>query len=104
MIRHIVLIRARPGADDAELFGMFARVAAVQPAMPGMRAIVYGRSDSPEQLERGFLHGMVVDFDDWAALAAYQADPRILAIAPAFVAASDGGVDGILVFDMEVPG
>lgn len=98
MIRHIVLLKARPEVTDAHIECIFADLHALQ--LPGILAIHSGRSESPEKIERGYLHGFTVDFADWEALAAYQAHPDHKRVGAALVAAAQGGLDGILVFDL----
>ncbi|MFM7336317.1 MAG: Dabb family protein [Tabrizicola sp.] len=98
MIRHIVLLKARPEVSDAHIDAIFADLHALN--LPGILAIHSGRSESPEQIERGYLHGFTVDFTNWEALAAYQAHPDHKRVGRALVAAAHGGIDGILVFDL----
>ena len=74
MIRHIVLIRFRPDASEATIAGIFAALPRLAARLPGVLAWAAGRSESPEQIERGYMHGFTIDFADWAALATYQAD------------------------------
>jgi Stress responsive A/B Barrel Domain len=100
MIRHIVLVKARAEVTDAEISAIFADLAAIRDKLPGVHAIHSGRSESPEKIERGYLHGFTVDFADWAALAAYQDHPDHRRVGAALVAAAQGGIDGILVFDL----
>lgn len=100
MIRHIVLMKARPGVTEAEIAAIFADLAAIKAKLPGVLAIHSGRSESPEKIERGYMHGFTVDFTDWAALAAYQDHPDHRRVGAALVAAAEGGLDGILVFDL----
>ncbi|MBA3911032.1 MAG: stress responsive protein [Rhodobacter sp.] len=100
MIRHIVLLKARAGVSEAELAAIFADLAAIKARLPGVLAIHSGRSESPEKIERGYMHGFTVDFSDWAALAAYQDHPDHRRVGSALVAAAEGGIDGILVFDL----
>jgi hypothetical protein len=100
MIRHIVLLKARPEVTEAEIAAIFADLAAIKEKLPGVLAIHSGRSESPEKIERGYLHGFTVDFTDWAALAAYQDHPDHKRVGAALVAAAEGGIDGILVFDL----
>jgi hypothetical protein len=100
MIRHIVLLKARPDVTEAEIAAIFADLAAIREKLPGVLAIHSGRSESPEKIERGYMHGFTVDFTDWAALAAYQDHPDHKRVGAALVAAADGGIDGILVFDL----
>ena len=100
MIRHIVLMKARAGVSEAEIAAIFADLAAIRAKLPGVIAIHAGRSESPEKIERGYMHGFTVDFADWAALAAYQAHPDLQRVGAALVAAAEGGLDGLLVFDL----
>jgi hypothetical protein len=100
MIRHIVLVRFRPDVAEASIAAIFADLAAIRAVVPGVQAIHAGRSESPEQIERGYRHGFTVDFDDWAALAAYQVHPDHQRVGAALVAHAEGGLDGILVFDL----
>ena len=75
MIRHIVLLRARPGVTEAEIAAIFADLGTIRDRLPGILSFHAGRSESPEQIERGYLHGFTMDFAGWEALAAYQAHP-----------------------------
>ncbi|MBS3979530.1 MAG: Dabb family protein [Rhodobacteraceae bacterium] len=100
MIRHIVLLKARPEATEAQIQAIFADLHSLK--LPGLRALHSGRSESPERIERGYLHGFTIDFADWDALAAYQAHPDHKRAGAALVAASQGGTDGILVFDLPI--
>ncbi len=103
MIRHIVLLKARPEVTEAQIAAIFADLAAIKAQLPGILAIHSGRSESPEKIERGYLHGFTVDFTDWDALAAYQDHPDHKRVGAALVAAAEGGIDGILVFDLPAP-
>lgn len=100
MIRHIVLVKFRPEVAEAEISAIFADLAAIRARLPGVIDIRAGRSESPEQIERGYMHGFTVDFTDWAALAAYQDHPDHRRVGAALVAAAEGGIGGILVFDL----
>lgn len=100
MIRHIVLIRFRPGVGEDAIAAIFADLAGIRDKVPGVLAIHAGRSESPERIERGYLHGFTVDFAGWDALAAYQAHPDHRSVGAALVAQAQGGLDGILVFDL----
>ena len=102
MIRHIVLIRFRADVPEATISGIFADLHGLQGHLPGLLTITSGRSESPEQIERGYMHGFVADFADWAALADYQAHPDHQRAGAALVAHAAGGLDGILVFDLMV--
>lgn len=102
MIRHIVLIKFRPEITETAINAIFADLHAIKANLPGVLAITSGRSESPEQIERGYMHGFVADFADWPALAAYQDHPDHKRVGAALVAAAIGGIDGILVFDLPI--
>jgi quinol monooxygenase YgiN len=102
MIRHIVLIRFRPEVSEERIAAIFADLHKIKSVLPGVLSVTSGRSESPERIERGFMHGFVADFADWAALAAYQEHPDHKRVGAALVANAVGGLDGILVFDLPV--
>lgn len=102
MIRHIVLIRFRADVSQATIAAIFADLHAIQPKLPGCLAVVSGRSESPEQIERGYMHGFTADFADWSDLQEYQDHPDHSRVGAALVAGAVGGIDGILVFDLPV--
>jgi hypothetical protein len=87
-----------------EIDAIFADLAAIRDKMAGILAIHSGRSESPEGIERGYMHGFTIDFDGWPALAAYQAHPDHRRVGAALVAHAEGGLDGILVFDLPIEG
>lgn len=102
MIRHIVLMRFRADVSEPAIAAIFADLHAIKSVLPGVVSITSGRSESPEMMERGYMHGFVSDFADWAALEAYQNHPDHKRVGAALVAAAVGGIDGILVFDLAV--
>ncbi len=102
MIRHIVLVRFQADVQEDTISGIFANLNAIMGKIPGLGPINSGRSESPERIERGYLHGFTIDFDDWAALAAYQDHPEHRRVGAALIAQAEGGLDGILVFDLPI--
>lgn len=104
MIRHIVLIRFQSDVSEAAIAALWDDLMTIRDKVPGTLSITAGRSQSPERIERGYMHGFVVDFADWDALAAYQTHPDHQRLGAALVDAAQGGLDGILVFDLPVAG
>ena len=101
MIRHIVLIRFQPQVSEAQIAAMFAAIPRLAAKLPGVLTFAFGRSASPEKIERGYLHGFTLDFASWEDLAVYAADPDHMAFGGQLVAHAEP--DGILVFDLAVP-
>jgi hypothetical protein len=100
MVRHIVLIRFRQDVSETAIAALFAELHRIEGKVSGLLSITSGRSESPEQMERGYMHGFVVDFADWDGLQAYQDHPDHQALGAKLVANAEGGKDGILVFDL----
>jgi quinol monooxygenase YgiN len=98
MIRHIVLIKFRAEVDEAAITSLFTELHEIESQLPGILSITSGRSESPEKMERGHMHGFVADFTDWDALQAYQDHPDHQRLGAKLV----GGKDGILCFDLAV--
>lgn len=102
MIRHIVLVRFRAEVSEAQIAGIFSAIPRLAEKLPGVLAFASGRSESPEKIERGYLHGFTIDFASWADLQTYADDPDHKAFGGQLVAHAVGGIDGILVFDLDI--
>ena len=102
MIRHIVLIRFKPEVTEAAIAKIFAALPRLAAKLSGILAYAAGRSESPEQIERGYLHGLTIDFTGWNTLQTYADDPDHKAFGAQLVAHAQGGIDGLLVFDLKV--
>ncbi len=102
MIRHIVLTKFRPDVTEETVETIYTGLADLSETLPGASGFTGGRSESPEQIERGYMHGFVIDFDDWTALETYQNNEAHKALGAQLVENAVGGIDGILVLDLEV--
>ena len=100
MIRHIVLVRFWEEISEHRIAALFAEIEALQPRISGMLGVVSGRSLELEKLEKGFRHGFIVEFDDRAALEAYQNNEDHRRTGARLAGAAEGGLEGILVFDL----
>ena len=65
-------------------------------------AMSFGPNVSPEGLHQGFADGFTMNFPDVAARDAYLADAAHQAAGARLVAALEGGLAGLLVFDIAV--
>lgn len=101
MIRHIVLVKAQVDAV-AQLELAFQRIGRVVDRLAGALSVAYGPSNSPEQLERGYTHGLVIDFADARALHRYAVDEEHVAAGALIGQSAVGGQDGLLVVDLEM--
>ncbi|MBV0912745.1 Dabb family protein [Anianabacter salinae] len=101
MIRHMVLVRFKPDIAEQEISEIFGALSDLTDTLLGARGFTGGRSQSPEQIERGFMHAFVIDFDAWADLKTYAEHPEHRALGARIVDSAVGGVEGLIVLDIE---
>ncbi|MDF8352550.1 Dabb family protein [Ensifer adhaerens] len=105
MIRHCVFIRFRPEISSEEKAVIFGEIAALKARLPGFMAAHIGSNVSPEEgMDKGFAEGFIVDFTDAAARDAYLEDEEHRKTGAKIVAAAEGGIAGIFVYDLEIAG
>jgi hypothetical protein len=102
MIRHCVFIRFKTSVPDAERASILADIAALKPLVPGYLTIDIGPNVSPEGLGKGCNGGFIIDFSDAAARDTYLSHPEHEKAGSRIVAATEGGVDGVFVYDFEI--
>lgn len=103
MIRHCVFIRFRPEISGDEKATIFAEISELKSRLPGFLAAHVGANVSPEVgMDKGFAEGFIVDFADVAARDAYLEDEEHRKTGAKIVAAAEGGVAGIFVYDLEI--
>jgi len=104
MIRHCVFVRFRPDVGRNQRNAILGEIAALKGRLKGIDAVHLGVNVSPETgMDKGFAEGFIVDFQNAASRDAYLVDPAHQAAGAKLVAAADGGVAGILVYDLEIP-
>lgn len=105
MIRHCVFIRFRPEIGAAERAAILGGITDLQGQVAGLTAVQAGANVSPEAgMDKGYADGFIADFIDAAARDAYLAHPAHEAAGARIVAAAEGGVNGVLVYDLEMAG
>jgi len=104
MIRHIVLTKFKPETEENKISKIYAELSALTDKISGAHDFTGGRSESPEQIERGYKHAFVIDFDSWADLKTYAEHPEHLALGSQILMNAVGGIDGVLVLDIDVKG
>lgn len=103
MIRHCVFIRFRTDVGQQEKAEIYREIAGLKSRLPGLLAVHVGDNVSPKTgMDKGYAEGFIVDFADAAARDLYLADPHHRQTGAKIVAAADGGVDGIFVYDLEI--
>ncbi|HCL64414.1 MAG TPA: stress responsive protein [Rhizobium sp.] len=102
MIRHCVFLRFKTATQTAEKQAIYDGITALKEIIPGIVDVKCGPNVSPEGLNGGFLDGFIVTFEDAMVRDYYLKHPDHIAVGDRIVQATDGGLSGVLVFDMEV--
>ena len=102
MIRHCVFVKFRADVTADEKAEIYAGLNALVGQIDGLLSADFGPNISPEGQNKGFDDGFVMDLADAAARDRYLADPAHKAAGSKLVAALEGGVAGLVVFDLEI--
>ena len=95
MLRHVVLFKYKPEADEAARAAVAQAFVALKGEIAFLRALEWGRNESPEGLDKGYTHCFVLSFDSAADRDAYLPHPAH----QRFVAFVQPWLAEVLVFD-----
>jgi hypothetical protein len=101
MITHIVLLKTKKNASEADVSKLFAKIQGLKKFEPGFIAFSGGRYSSSEGLNRGFTHGFVITFTTPKARDNYLDHPEHEKVKLDALALVEGGVEGVTAFDYE---
>ena len=97
MIDHIVLFKVKEGTPPESVSGMLEGLRGLEARVPGIVALSAGENFSDRS--QGFTHGLVVRFQDQAALGAYLPHPAHQEVVQNLIRPI---VDDVLAVDYEV--
>ncbi|HBF29246.1 Dabb family protein [Rhizobium sp.] len=101
MISHCVFLRFKASVSEADKQAIYQAITDLKAVVPGMVEVTAGANISPEGLNLGFVDGFIVTFEDAKARDFYLKHPDHIVVGDRIVAATDGGLSGILVFDLQ---
>ena len=102
MILHCVFLRFKAAISAPEKQSIFEAIVALKQVIPGILDVKYGPNVSPEGLHGGFVDGFAVTFESAEARDAYLIHPEHVAVGERIVSSTDGGLAGLLVFDLNI--
>ena len=94
-MRHLLLIRFKPDVTADDLTALFDHFGRLPSEIPGLHDVESGANESPEGLDKGYTHAVLMTFGDAAARDAYLPHPAHEALKAVFVPM----IDDIIVFD-----
>jgi len=98
MIRHILLIRFKETAEAADIEKLRAMFDSMPGKIEGVVSVEWGENDSPENLNQGYTHSVLMTFSDEAGRQRYLPHPEHLALVEVFKPL----LEDIVVFDYQV--
>lgn len=101
MIAHCVFLKYRADVAAAEKAEIHAGVLALKSRIAGLVDIRISGNVSPEGLGKGYTDGFIVTFQDAASRDRYLVDEEHQKVGGRIVSATEGGVDGVFVYDLE---
>ena len=75
MLRHVLLLQARPEATAEDIAACRHALGALVGVISGLRDFHWGENLAPAERREGFTHGFSMDFADAASLAGYGPHP-----------------------------
>lgn len=102
MILHCVFLRFKAAISAPEKQSIFEAIVALKQVISGILDVKYGPNVSPEGLHGGFVDGFAVTFESAEARDAYLVHPEHVAVGERIVSSTDGGLAGLLVFDLNI--
>ncbi|MDB5665782.1 Dabb family protein [Cypionkella sp.] len=102
MIRHIVALRFKAGTTEQTKAGLYTELAGLSAHIDGILDFQSSANVTVEPLSRGFDDVFWFDFKDTEVRDAYLIHPAHQAAGARIVAETEGGIEGIFVFDVVV--
>ncbi|MDB5661521.1 MAG: hypothetical protein JWS10_4136 [Cypionkella sp.] len=102
MIRHIVALRFKAGTTEQTRTALYTELAGLSAHIDGILDFQSSANVTVEPLSRGFNDVFWFDFKDTAVRDAYLIHPAHQAAGARIVAETEGGIEGIFVFDVVV--
>ena len=97
MVRHILLVKFTPETSEQDLSQLEQAFYQLKADIPGIEGVEFGANTSPEGLEKGYTHAVLMTFVDVKARDAYLPHAKHETFKAIFVPM----IADILVFDYE---
>jgi len=98
VIRHILLIKFNQTANASKIGDLKALFESMPEKVEGVSSVEWGLNDSPENMNQGYTHSVLMNFTDEAARQRYLPHPEHEALKEVFIPL----LDDIVVFDYSV--
>jgi hypothetical protein len=97
MIEHIVLFKLKPTTSSKDISELSKQLADLRFKIPGISKFQWGDNVSPENKQKGFMHGFIMTFPDEKARDNYLPHANHQEVVKRYI---DPFVEDVLVFDI----
>ncbi len=102
MIKHCVFIKFTASTSERQRQSIYRAVHDLQHHLCGWQGFVAGANITPEAgMDKGYNGGFIIDFENESARDAYLMDEQHQHVGGEIVACAEGGIGGVLVFDIK---
>ena len=102
MLKHCVFVNFQTRHSQAARHSVLAGFARVANDVPGMLDFCFGANLDFEAKSADYSDGFIATFKDRNAHLTYESHPHHVALGSTLVSMCVGGLDGIIIFDLEV--
>ena len=104
MIRHIVLMRFKKDASEADIATVWEKLGQLQKSIPQILSFSGGICNSPENLHQGFVHGFTMDFANETSRDIYlNHSQHKQVVENNLLHLLEDGYNSVVVFDYQLP-
>jgi len=98
MIKHIVLLKIKPGVSKDKIEEMYDNLFRLKDLISGIAMISGGKNNSPENKSKEYTEGFVLNFENKEIREMYLNHPDHIKVAEQYISPI---IDDIVVFDYE---
>lgn len=99
-VKHIVLLSFKSALSKTDIEQVMLSLADLRKVIPQILSFSWGENNSPENLNRDYLHGFVMEFKNTADRDVYLKHPEHVKVAnEILLPALENGSESLIVFD-----
>lgn len=103
MINHVVVLKFKSNITESDIYSAVTQLSDLKKVIPAMSSFSFGENCSSEQLNKGFTHAFIMQFDDAKGRDLYVNHPEHNRIAAEIIVPMlEEGIESVLVIDYEV--
>ena len=100
MINHIVVLKFKSNVAELDIYSAVNQLGNLKKLIPSIKSFSFGKNCSPEQLNKGFTHAIIMRFEDSNGRNLYLDHPEHKRIATdILIPLLENGLESVVVID-----